>query len=134
MGKHTVWPGVWDKALRFALLFHSKCPQGDHFDLVLELKRGQRLWTLKMSTNPLATDSPKLTIHGFIRRRYLTFQGDIGRGRGMVQQIASGSYTISIRQKLPVLTFHIGEKDSILYFVEQVDQKTLQLLRSRPIN
>jgi len=129
MKECSAWPGEYNKALRFALLFHSHCSQGDHFDLVLELKRGRKLWTLKQSVNPFITSSTTLSIHGFIRRRYLSFEGDIGRKRGVVRQVLFGTYTAAMLHSKTILTFHTGGKAPRSYSMGHLDQDTLKLYR-----
>ena len=95
----NTWPGATGRNLKYSLLKHVTVSQGAHFDLVLELQPGRRLWTLKSLSNPFKSDSSELAVYGFIRRRYLHFSGDVGRGRGVVEQVFQGGTYVATSVK-----------------------------------
>ena len=77
----------------FVIQFHET-DQGNHFDLMLEA--GEALVTFRLPVRPdeLAEGQeivvPRLADH---RRIYLTYEGEIGAGRGNVRIVDRGIYT-----------------------------------------
>lgn len=89
------WPGQRGQSMKFVLLRHLPNTRAPHFDLLLELRSGQRLWALETSQDPRVLRSTiKWKTHGLHHRRYLWFEGDIGAGRGIIKQIESGNYIV----------------------------------------
>ena len=90
------WPGLCGRQLRFVLLHHSPVARAPHFDLMLELDTDRKLWDLETPEDPTMQQRTGIRweAHGRHRRRYLRFEGDIGKGRGIVKRIESGHYTV----------------------------------------
>jgi hypothetical protein len=77
------------------LLYHYSETRAPHFDLLLELHPHRKLWDLETPEDPTVKRTGiKWETHGLHRRRYLRFQGDVGRGRGVVKRIESGRYIV----------------------------------------
>lgn len=96
------WPGIRRRQLRFVLLHHLATGRDPHFDLLLELRPGRKLWDLETKKDPRAAYTPIIwRRHGLHRRRYLNYEGDLGNGRGIVKRLDCGTY--SVRAKRGVL-------------------------------
>lgn len=83
-------------ALRFVILHHS-LDRGEHWDLMLEY--GGKLATWRLDRRPqspadLPLPARRLADH---RPAYLTYEGEIGRGRGRVRRVDDGQHRM-IRQ------------------------------------
>jgi hypothetical protein len=79
--------------LRFVILHHTGI-SSPHYDLMIESHPGGPLLTWQCDQNPL-------TVHLTIARRiddhrpdYLTYEGEVSRGRGTVARVASGRCTL----------------------------------------
>jgi hypothetical protein len=67
---------------------------------MLELNPRRMLWDLETpKDSTLRRTGIRWKTHGFHRRRYLRFDGNIGRGRGVVKRVESGSYTVRANGK-----------------------------------
>lgn len=94
---HPFWLGQCGTPLRFVLFEHVLPFGPPHFDLMLEMGPRRRLWGLQTTSDP--TVSRPVTDwqnHGTHRRRYLSFEGDIGQGRGSVRIMDAGRYVAKI--------------------------------------
>lgn len=95
------WPGLRGKSLRYVLLRHSLEARDFHYDLMLELRPGRgssarTLWGLQRPDFPkLAARRLEWRTHRMHRRRYLTFEGDLGKNRGSVERIDRGQYCVA---------------------------------------
>lgn len=104
------WPGLQGKELQFVILRHTESNQEYHYDLLFELRPGtaadeKTLWGFKRRRLPKkSAHSIRWHTHGKRRRRYLTFEGDIGKQRGVVQQVDHGLYTVrKVKKTLTLL-------------------------------
>jgi len=100
------WPGLRGKKLRYVLLRHTPATERAHYDLMLELRAGRgpserTLWGLQSTELP-ARDAERLEwrTHRMHRRRYLTFEGEIGGNRGKVKRVDAGTYSVSRKRGL----------------------------------
>jgi len=95
------WPGLRGKTLRYVLLRHSLDTGDFHYDLMLELRPGRgssarTLWGLERADLPKRGASRlEWRTHRMHRRRYLTFEGDLGKNRGSVERIDRGQYCVA---------------------------------------
>ena len=97
----TSWPGQRGKTLRYVLLRHFLDPRHFHYDLMLELRPGggssaRTLWGLQR-TDVAKRGARRLEwrTHGMHRRRYLTYEGDLGTNGGFVERIGGGQYCVA---------------------------------------
>jgi hypothetical protein len=77
---------------RFALLLHALPDGAAHYDLLLERDGGLAAWRLPAPLRDLppgGADAVQLKDH---RVHYLTYEGDIGGGRGSVRRVDEGTY------------------------------------------
>ena len=77
-------------ALPFVVLQHTGHGEA-HFDLMLAVDESGPLLTWRLSEWPM-TASTTITPLPPHRRAYLTFEGDVSRGRGRVRRVAAGDY------------------------------------------
>ena len=78
--------------MRFVVLHHTGF--GDpHYDLMLELEPGGPLRTWRSPVWPLANQTPLTPLQN-LRREYLTYEGEVSRGRGNVRRVAGGEYEL----------------------------------------
>ena len=95
------WAGLRGKTLRYVLLRHSLAAPNVHYDLMLELRPGRSssartLWGLQRADLPQrGRRRLEWKTHGMHRRRYLTFEGNLGRDRGSVERLDSGLYCVA---------------------------------------
>ena len=94
----TWWPGRRGTQLPFALLQHTR-GNDVHYDLMLELgvaRLGERsLWELQAKGVPSqASQTLEWRKNRRHRKRYLTYEGDIGLGRGFVERVDEGHYVV----------------------------------------
>lgn len=122
--------------VRFVVLFHT-CPQGDHFDLMIE--SGERLATWKISDPPESAAERPLPCRriGDHRRMYLDYEGPISGDRGRVTQSDAGRCVV-IQKSDDVwdLTFS-GSRLAGRYILERIgldDQSWLLRFVSRMPN
>ena len=116
------WSGPRGKWLRFVLLEHLPERRPSHFDLMLEFSHTRSLWDLETPENPVALRSQiRWATHGFHRRRYLRFEGDIGHGRGVVRRIDSGRYCVTASAGCLVIQLR-GRRWKGTYFIWRQDR------------
>ena len=100
---HIYWPGRRNRVLKYVLLEHTKAEQPPHFDILLDTgvdkPQARNLWALECEVNPIGLDKFDVSLHGMHRDRYLTYQGDVGHGRGFVRRLGEGEYTASSRDR-----------------------------------
>lgn len=95
------WPGIRGKTLRYSLLRHAVDARNFHYDLMLELRPGRgssarTLWGLQRTDLPRhGAHRLEWRTHSIHRRRYLTFEGDLGKNRGSVERIDKGQYCVA---------------------------------------
>ena len=90
------WPGLRGRWLPWVLLQHRTGPSNSHYDLMLDVRPGEKLWDLETASLPLLTAKPiRWTTHGFHRRRYLWYEGDLGNKRGRVKRVWTGRYRVT---------------------------------------
>ncbi|KKL26949.1 hypothetical protein LCGC14_2390140 [marine sediment metagenome] len=83
---------------RFVIQFHH-APDGEHYDLMLELADVLATWRLADSPAELAPggrlDARALGDH---RKAYLSYQGAVSGGRGTVRIAEEGTYRLAARE------------------------------------
>ena|SRR5688572_2409452 len=81
-------------SLRYVILHHTGVPE-PHFDLMFETWDGSDLATWRCTSWPIeaGTRVTRLKDH---RRVYLSFEGDVSRGRGHVDRVAAGDCLVEI--------------------------------------
>jgi len=77
---------------RFVILHHRQDP-GEHWDLMLE--KGEVLWTWRLARDPLDLQNYPIPAERIDdhRKAYLTYEGPISGGRGMVRRVEEGTYS-----------------------------------------
>lgn len=81
---------------RFVILLHQTppdYPRATHFDLLLEHQGALRTWALPAM--PLAGQSLEAEQLADHRIDYLTFEGELTGGRGVVRRVAGGEYEVA---------------------------------------
>lgn len=75
---------------RFVILHHRQ-EAGEHWDLMLE--RGEVLWTWRLARDPLDPQNYPIAAEriGDHRKAYLTYEGAISGGRGIVRRVEEGT-------------------------------------------
>jgi hypothetical protein len=92
-------------ALRYVLFWHTPPDRSPHFDLMLETHPRRKLLKFETPSLRLPLKTPlKLSFTGTVRRRYLAFEGDIGKGRGSVKRVAQGTYSLTQHKNYASLT------------------------------
>jgi hypothetical protein len=82
--------------LRFAVLHHTACEQGDHFDFLIEQTPGTGdLLTFRLPDWPVLgpTEVRRLRDH---RRIYLTYEGEVSLNRGRVSRVGEGFASLHV--------------------------------------
>lgn len=104
------WPGLRGKPLRFVVLRHMTSDKKFHYDLLLEMKPNgddneKALLGLKCTRIRQGEFRQILwRTHGRRRRLYLTFEGDIGKQRGVVKRVDEGTYIVRKRRGILLLS------------------------------
>lgn len=78
----------------FVILLHTGCGE-DHFDLMLDPGQGRRLATWRCGVGCLSLRPGEAAVVRRLadhRRAYLTYEGPVSGGRGMVRRVARGTY------------------------------------------
>ena len=76
----------------FVVQYHEKSAEDHHYDLMLEWDGVLRTWSFPQPPQPgVILEGKKIFDH---RLRYLTFEGEIGRGLGRVTIWDSGNYEL----------------------------------------
>lgn len=111
------WPGIRGRPLPFVLLQHTVNDDESHYDLMLVLRPGRKLWDFERPRPPRRSQAViQWRTHGLHRRRYLDYEGDIGNGRGSVMRADTGYYLVQKRRGILVLSI----SGSLLYGVYQL--------------
>ncbi len=78
---------------RFVILQHLD-PSGEHWDFMLE--RGHVLLTWRLAREPTAVFRGKITCQRINdhRKKYLSYEGLVSGGRGVVSRVDEGTYTM----------------------------------------
>src|SRR5687768_5439855 len=79
---------------RYAVLHHSGAEGEPHYDFLFETSETSSLVTFRLPEWPLTGDTHPATKLRDHRRIYLTFEGDIGGGRGHVSRVAEGAVDV----------------------------------------
>lgn len=83
------------KPPRFAILRHSKCiGRLDHYDIVVEQSLGtdsEEIALAKYESQNIG-QTIEAVYDRNVRRRYLTYEGTMGEGRGIISRLYSGNY------------------------------------------
>lgn len=82
--------------MRYAVLRHTGGEGGDHFDLLVEQEPGRGdLLTWRLPAWPVVegTEAIRLRDH---RRIYLTYEGEVAGGRGVVMRVGDGDAALEI--------------------------------------
>jgi DNA polymerase Ligase (LigD) len=87
-------PGIaHNAAMRYVILFHQTpagYPRGDHWDFMLEVAGTLRTWALENEPGPQREIAAELLADH--RIEYLTYEGPISGGRGLVTRWDGGTY------------------------------------------
>jgi hypothetical protein len=78
---------------RFVLLHHALPDSPPHFDLMLERGDALATWRIPAPLRDLPPEGAAAVPLGDHRLHYLTYEGDIGGGRGTVTRVDEGTYT-----------------------------------------
>lgn len=89
--------------LQYAILHHTGVSE-PHFDLMFETYPGSALTTWRSPNWPISVPTPLTRLKDH-RREYLTFEGEISKARGRVEQLAAGTCTVEIAESA---TWHIN--------------------------
>ncbi|MCC6239016.1 MAG: hypothetical protein IT448_01760 [Phycisphaerales bacterium] len=81
-------------ALRYSILHHTGVAS-PHFDLLFESGAGEMLRTFRAPCWPIVTPTDLIAAPDH-RPIYLTYQGPISGGRGIVRQVQTGTYEIDL--------------------------------------
>ena len=117
------------RPLRFVLLRHEMpagSSRGSHFDLMLEDGDGLRTWAIERDVDMDQSETAvELSRH---RLEYLNYEGELSGGRGTVNRIVSGKYTVVDSQSGKLcIQIDEGPLAGELNFVRLEDQQDGQL-------
>ena len=87
--------------LQYVVLRHEGIPD-PHYDLMLELAPGAALTTWRCGAWPLKNQTPLTPLEDH-RREYLTYEGPVSGGRGIVRRVAGGSFELVHRGRVMLI-------------------------------
>lgn len=103
------WPGLLDTPLRYVLLWHTPLDRAPHFDLMLEIHPRRKMLDFEAASLHLPPTLPiDWVFHRYARRRYLSYEGDIGKKRGTVERTGRGIYLAKLEKNKLLFDIHTG--------------------------
>jgi hypothetical protein len=102
--------GLW----RYAVLHHTDAEGEPHYDFLFETSDTSSLVTFRLPEWPLTGPTHPATNLRDHRRIYLTFEGDIGGGRGHVARVGEGTVAV-VQQDAAWILNHPDGRDFLRF-------------------
>ena len=105
---------------RFVVQYHIKNALDRHYDLMLEREGKLATWSFPFPLEP-GTKQRGMKIFDH-RLKYLTFEGEIGRGLGRVSIWEQGEYVAYVWESEKVEGVLLGERCSLLFSLHYLER------------
>ena len=114
----------------FVLLMHET-DSGVHWDFMIEIPDREGLATWRLAENPIDQTERAIAAEplGDHRRRYLDFEGDIGRGRGCVKRVDRGHSSVTAHDSRQIQVKLFGRRLRGKFRLTARDDGTLEFSR-----